>query len=104
MISTEPNAPDFDESHTQGPDAVNFPQFYFHDSSVCQNRETRALLLTHLQYIRQILKGMLKVSNLRPKQSCILLIFPNNHLSQSRTLKLHTNLFNIHHQEGVTSL
>ena len=37
---TDPNAIDFDESHTQGPDAVIVPHSYFHDSSDGQNCET----------------------------------------------------------------
>ena len=39
IIYTDPNAIDFDESHTQGPDTVNVPLSYFHDSSDGQNRE-----------------------------------------------------------------
>ena len=41
IICTDPNAFDFDESHTQGPDTVIVPRSYFHDSSDGQNRETR---------------------------------------------------------------
>ena len=37
---TDPNAIDFDDSHTQGPDTVIVPRSYFHDSSNGQNRET----------------------------------------------------------------
>ena len=37
---TDPNAIDFDDSHTQGPDTVIVPRSYFHDSSHGQNRET----------------------------------------------------------------
>ena len=37
---TDPNAIDFDESHTQGPDTVIVPPSYFHDSIDGQNRET----------------------------------------------------------------
>ena len=33
IIYTDPNANDFDESHTQGPDTVIVPRSYFHDSS-----------------------------------------------------------------------
>ena len=40
IIYTDPNASDFDESHTQGSDTVNVPHSYFHDSSDGQNRET----------------------------------------------------------------
>ena len=43
IIYTDPNATDFDESHTQGPDTVIVPRSYFHDSSNGQNRETRAI-------------------------------------------------------------
>ena len=39
IIYTDPNAIDFDESHTQGPDTVIVPRSYFHDSSDGQNRE-----------------------------------------------------------------
>ena len=39
-IYTDPNAIDFDESYTQGPDTVYVPRSYFHDSSNVQNRET----------------------------------------------------------------
>ena len=40
IIYTDPNAIDFDDSHTQGPDTVIVPRSYFHDSSDGQNRET----------------------------------------------------------------
>ena len=39
IIYTDPNAIDFDDSHTQGPDTVIVPRSYFHDSSNGQNRE-----------------------------------------------------------------
>ena len=39
IIYTDPNAIDFDDSHTQGPDTVIVPRSYFHDSSDGQNRE-----------------------------------------------------------------
>ena len=40
IICTDPNAIDFDESHTQGPDTVFVPRSYFHDPSDSQNWET----------------------------------------------------------------
>ena len=40
IIYTDPNAIDFDESFTQGPDTVIVPRSYFNDSSDGQNRET----------------------------------------------------------------
>ena len=40
IIYTDPNAIDFDDSHTQGPDTVIVPRSYFHDSSNGQSRET----------------------------------------------------------------
>ena len=40
ILYTDPNAIDFDDSHTQGPDTVIVPRSYFHDSSNGQNRET----------------------------------------------------------------
>ena len=40
IIYTDPNAIDFVDSHTQGPDTVIVPRSYFHDSSDGQNRET----------------------------------------------------------------
>ena len=40
IIYTDPNAIDFDESHTQGPDTVIVPRSYCHGSSHGQNRET----------------------------------------------------------------
>ena len=40
IIYTDPNAIDFDNSHTQGPDTVIVPRSYFHDSSNGQSRET----------------------------------------------------------------
>ena len=43
ILYTDPNATDFDESHTQGPDTVIVPRSYFHDSSNGQNRETRPI-------------------------------------------------------------
>ena len=39
IIYTDPNAIDFDDSHTQGPDTVIVPRSYFHDSSNGQNME-----------------------------------------------------------------
>ena len=40
IIYTDPNAIDFDESHTQGPDTVIVPRSYHHDPSDGQIRET----------------------------------------------------------------
>ena len=40
IINSDPNAIDFDESYTQGPDTVIVPRSYFHDSNNGQNRET----------------------------------------------------------------
>ena len=40
IIYTDPNAIDFDESHTQGPDTVIVPRSYFHHPSDSQNWET----------------------------------------------------------------
>ena len=40
IIYTDPNATDFDESYTQGPDTVIVPRSYFHDSSEGQTWET----------------------------------------------------------------
>ena len=40
IIYTDPNAIDFDESYTQGPDTVIVLRSYFHDSNDGQNRET----------------------------------------------------------------
>ena len=40
IIYTDPNAIDFDDSHTQGPDTVIVPRSYFHDSNNGQNRQT----------------------------------------------------------------
>ena len=42
VIYIDPNAIDFDERNTQGPDIVIVPRFYFHDSNDSQNRETCA--------------------------------------------------------------
>ena len=39
IIYTDPNAIDFDESYTQGPDTVIVPQSYFDDSNDGKNRE-----------------------------------------------------------------
>ena len=39
IIYTDPNAIDFVESHTQGPDTVIVPRSYFHDSGDGQNWE-----------------------------------------------------------------
>ena len=38
IIYTDPNAIDFDENYTQGPDTVIVPRSYFHDSSDGQNQ------------------------------------------------------------------
>ena len=43
IIYTDPNAIDFDESCTQGPDIVIVLRPYFHDSRDGQNRETRPI-------------------------------------------------------------
>ena len=43
IIYTDPNAIDFDDSHTQGPDTVIVPRSYFYDSGNGQNRETRPI-------------------------------------------------------------
>ena len=40
IIHTDPNAIDFDDSHTQGPDTIIVPRSYFHDSHDGQKRET----------------------------------------------------------------
>ena len=40
IIYTDPNAIDFDESYTQGPDTVIVLRSYFHDSNDGQSRET----------------------------------------------------------------
>ena len=40
IIYTDPNAIDFDDSHTQGPETVIVPRSHSHDSSNGQNRET----------------------------------------------------------------
>ena len=40
ILYTDPNAIDFDDSQTQGPDTVIVPRSYFHDSSNGQNEET----------------------------------------------------------------
>ena len=40
IIYTDPNAIDFDERYTQGPDTVIVPRSLFNDSSDSQNRET----------------------------------------------------------------
>ena len=39
IIYTDPNAIDFVDSHTQGPDTVIVPRSYFHDSSHGQSKE-----------------------------------------------------------------
>ena len=39
IIYTDPNAIDFDDSHTQGPNTVIVPRSYFHDSNNGQNKE-----------------------------------------------------------------
>ena len=54
IIYTDPNANDFDDSHTQGPDTVIVPRSYFHDSSNGQNRQT-CPFLTHLYHKLQSL-------------------------------------------------
>ena len=40
IMYTEPNASDFDESHTQGPGTVTLPRSCFHDSNDDQHQET----------------------------------------------------------------
>ena len=40
IIYTDPNAIDFIDSHTQGPDTVIVPRSYFHNSSIGQTRNT----------------------------------------------------------------
>ena len=46
-IFADPNGNDFEESHTQGPDTVLVPRFYFHDSRDAQTKK-HAPLLIHL--------------------------------------------------------
>ena len=43
IIYTDPNAIDFDDSHTQGPDTVIVPRSYFHDPGDGQNRQIRPI-------------------------------------------------------------
>ena len=61
-------------------------------------------LLTHLRYFHQILNCMAKVRTLRLPQTYVILIVQKKHLSQTRTLKQHTNLCNSHHRDQVTLL
>ena len=68
IMYTDPNAIDFDKSHTEGPDTVIVPRSYFHDSSNGQNRETYPFL-THLYHNLQSLNRMVKVRTLRPLQT-----------------------------------
>ena len=46
IIYTDPNAIDFDESYTQGPDTVIVPRSSFQDSSDGQNKETHPIFDT----------------------------------------------------------
>ena len=68
IIYTDPNAIDFDESHTQGPNTVIVSRSYFHDSSDVQTQETRPTcdpLLIH----PSTLNRMVAVKTLRPIQT-----------------------------------
>ena len=47
---------------------------------------------------------MIKVKTLSPLQTYVIMIVPTKHLSRTRTLKLHMNLYNIHHRRRVTPL
>ena len=60
-----------------------------------------ALLLTHLQYILQIPNRMVRVKTLRQQQTYVIMVVENKHLSQTRTMKLNTNLCNIHHRSRL---
>ena len=91
IIYTDPNAIDFDESYTQGPDTVFVPRFYFHDSSDGQNRET-CPTFDPSAVQPQILNPMVKVRTLRPLQTYNTKKVQKKHPSQARTLKLHMDL------------
>ena len=79
IIYADPNATDFDESYTQGPDSVLLPRSYLHDSSDGENGK-KAPLLTHLQYTPQIQNGMVKIKTLRPLQTYVILLIPGKQL------------------------
>ena len=61
-----------------------------------------APFVTHLQYIRQILERMVKTKILRPQQTYVMRIVQNKQLSQTRTLRPNTSLYNMYHRSTVT--
>ena len=69
IIHTDPNAIDFDESYTQGPDTVIVPLSYFHDFQAMVKTGKHAPFLTHLYHNLQNLNRMIKVRTLRPLQT-----------------------------------
>ena len=64
------------------------------------------VFLTHLEYVRQILKRMVKIKTLRQQQTEVIMTAPNKHRSQTRTLELPMKLLQhpISRQSGPLSI
>ena len=86
-IYTEPRARDFMEVPPKNRIPILSRDLIFMTWSMVKPGKL-APLLTHLQYILQILNCMVKIKTLRPLQIHIILIVQNKHLSRICTLKL----------------
>ena len=96
IIYTDPNAIDFDESYTQGPDTVIVPRSYFQDSSDGQNRETHPISdPSVLRLSKSKSKG--QTQDIETTTDQAQMIVSNKHPSQAPTLKLHVSLRHNHH-------
>ena len=97
IIYTDPDASDFDESHSHGPDTDIVPRSYFHDSSDGQNWESCPafdLLVVHPSNPKSHDQNQdaETTTNVRHKDSS----------KQTRTLQPTTSLYNIPHRGRVT--
>ena len=97
IIYTDPNATDFDEGNTQGPNTVIVPRPYFFMIQAMVKIGKLSPLLTHLYYNFQSPIQLVKLKTLRPLQTQLKMIVPNKCPNQTRTLKLHLNLRHNHH-------
>ena len=103
IIYLDPNAIDFEDSHTQGLDTAIVPRSYFQDSSYGQNRETcpisdPSVPQTPMPKLNGQSQDIETTTDLTQNDNA------NTYMSQPPTLKLHVNLSHSHHQRRVTLL
>ena len=91
IIYTDPNAFDFDESYTQGPDTVIVPRSYFYDSGDGQNRKRRPISEPSVPQSPKP-KSNGQCQGTETTIDLAQMIIPNKYSSQAPTLKLHVNL------------